>query len=129
MKKNNGGLDAVLDKMVDHLLAYDEIPFLDLVQFVWRQSWDLSTAKDQKDKSNIRTVLKACLIERMVEIWQMPPKSISMKAPRWCGMVSPLDEPFSVISPKYRSFWEDEKGNQIFAKRNIFAPEQFMYFL
>ena len=29
-------LDETLDKMVDHLVAYDEIPFLDLVQFVWR---------------------------------------------------------------------------------------------
>lgn len=129
MVKNSGGLDAVLDRMVDHLLAYEEIPFLDLVQFVWRQGWDLSTAKEQKDKSNIRSVLKACLIERMVEIWQMPPKSISMNAPKWCETVQPLDEPFSVISPQNRYFWEDEKGNPIFAKRNIFAPEQFMFFL
>ncbi|MDL1969078.1 MAG: hypothetical protein LWW97_11220 [Deltaproteobacteria bacterium] len=53
----------------------------------------------------------------------------NMKAPEWCAAVQPLDEPFSVISPENRSFWEDEKGNPIFAKRNIFAPEQFMFFL
>jgi hypothetical protein len=37
--------------------------------------------------------------------------------------------PLSVIAPEFMRFWDGETGSPIFAKRNIFAPSEFMYFL
>ena len=70
-----------------------------------------------------------CLVERMVEIWNAPPKSANEKSPDWCADVSALQKRFSVIKPDEQSFWEEEVENTIFAKRNIFAPKEFMFFL
>lgn len=122
-------LDSTLDLMIDKVLAYDEIAFLDLVQFVWRRGWALDTATDEKTTDPLRRVLRACLVERMVEIWNAPPKSADEKAPSWCADVSALQERFSVIKPEEQSFWDNEPENEIFAKRNIFAPKEFMFFL
>lgn len=72
---------------------------------------------------------KASILERMVEIWNAAPRNASESAPPWCAAVPAVDQPFSVISPEYRSFWEDEPGSPAFAKRNIFAPKAFMFFV
>ncbi|VUD62040.1 hypothetical protein TDB9533_02955 [Thalassocella blandensis] len=122
-------LDSTLDLMIDKVLAYDEIAFLDLVQFVWRRGWALETATDEQTTDPLRRALRACLVERMVEIWNAPPKNASEKAPTWCVDVPALQERFSVIKPEDQSFWDNEPENKIFAKRNIFAPKEFMFFL
>ena len=122
-------LDAVLDSMTDKLLAYDEIAFLDLVQYIWRRGWPLETASRPSDNSALRCALKACIIERMVDIWASPPKNTEALAPAWCSNIPALTERFSVIKPAEQSFWEDEPSNPIFEKRNIFAPKEFMFFL
>lgn len=122
-------LDSTLDLMIDKVLAYDEIEFLDLVQFVWRRGWALDTAKDEQITVPLRRALRACLVERMVEIWNAPPKNANEKAPSWCADVPALQERFSVIKPEEQSFWDNEPENEIFSKRNIFAPKEFMFFL
>ncbi|WP_370979015.1 hypothetical protein [Agaribacterium sp. ZY112] len=122
-------LDSVLDNMTDKLIAYDEIAFLDMVQYVWRRGWSLDTASTPSDDSELRRALKACIIERMVELWTAPPRNTAETAPVWCSNVPALSDPFSVIKPEEQSFWEDEPSNPIFEKRNIFAPKEFMFFL
>jgi hypothetical protein len=122
-------LDKTLDKMVDHLVAYDEIPFLDLVQFVWRRDWRLCLAAKPNDTAPLRLALKACLIERMVEIWNAPPKNSNETVPVWFKEVPAVKEHFSVISPGERDIWQNEISSPVFEKRNIFAPAQFMFFL
>lgn len=122
-------LDNTIDMMVDRLLAYDEIAFLDLVQFVWRRGWTLESASDNEPLDPLRRALKACLIERMVDVWNAPPKSSDERVPEWCENVPAVHERFSVIKPEEQSFWSGEPANEIFAKRNIFAPKEFMFFL
>lgn len=122
-------LDVTLDRMVDALVAHEEIQFLDLVQYVWRRGWPLSSAKKPNDNDALRLALKACLLERMVEIWNAPPKNAREKVPGWCEMVPPSPVRFSVISPENQVFWENEEGSPIFGYRNIFAPRDFMFFL
>lgn len=122
-------LDNTLDRMVDLLLKFDEIPFLDLVQHVWRRGWSLSAASPPKDSDPLRRALKACLLERMAEIWSGPPKNIDEQAPNWCGSIPALSVRFSVIKPEDQAFWENEPSSPVFERRNIFAPKEFMFFL
>jgi hypothetical protein len=129
MVNNSDGLAGLLDKMVDYLLQYEEIPFLDLVQEIWRRGYDISTAPVPLDGLAIRCALKACILERMAEIWCTPPKNTPTEPPLWCHSVPPLKEHFSVVAPEFASFWVGEEGSNIFAKRNIFAPKEFMFFL
>jgi hypothetical protein len=122
-------LDTTLDRMVDALVAHEEIQFLDLVQYVWRRGWSLSSAKKPNDNDALRLALKACLLERMVEIWNSPPKNSNEQVPGWCEKVPSSPVHFSVISPENQVFWENEEGSPIFQRRNIFAPRDFMFFL
>jgi len=122
-------IDSTLNLMVDKILAYDEIAFLDLVQFVWRRGWALDTSTYEETTDPLRGALRACLVERMVEIWNAPPKNANEKSPNWCADVPALQKRFSVIKPEDQSFWENEPENKIFAKRNVFAPKEFMFFL
>ena len=122
-------LDKALDRMVDLLLDYQEIAFLDLVQFVWRRGWHLQSTSTPTDSEPLRRALKACLIERMVEIWNSPPKNSDEKVPAWCESIYAVQERFSVIKPEEQANWDNEIASSIFEKRNIFAPEQFMFFL
>ncbi|WP_226642203.1 hypothetical protein [Microbulbifer variabilis] len=122
-------LDSTLDLMIDKILEHDEIAFLDLIQLVWRRGWELESATDRHPASPLLHALRACLVERMVEIWNAPPKNANEKVPSWCGEVPALQERFSVIKPADQSFWKKEPSNQIFEKRNIFAPKEFMFFL
>jgi hypothetical protein len=102
---------------------------LDLVQYVWRRGWKLHSAKPPENKETLQNALKACLIERMVEIWNAPPKNSEEKVPEWCEGVPAVHERFSVIRPEDQSMWEGEPANKCFEKRNIFAPKEFMFFL
>ena len=122
-------LDLVLDRMADHILSYEEIEFLDLVQYVWRREWPLCEASKPKDEDPLRLAIKASLLERMVEIWNSPPKNSAEKVPKWCASIPGVENEFSVISPEKMQLWENEPGSEVFKKRNIFAPEQFMFFL
>lgn len=77
----------------------------------------------------LKQALKACLLERMVEVWNAPPKNGDEKAPGWCKSIPALAVRFSVIKPEEQEFWKDELSSPVFAKRNIFAPKEFMFFL
>jgi hypothetical protein len=127
--KHLDGIDKTLDQMVDHLLAHNEIAFQDLVQFIWRRGWLLVLVSEPQDTDPLRRALKACLVERMVELWSGPPKNSPESIPSWCEAVPPVIEHFSVIKPNDQAFWSSEPANEIFNKRNIFAPKEFMYFL
>ena len=128
-KKCMESLDDTLNEMVDLLLVYDEIPFLDRIQYVWRRAWPLVSASVPSDNDPLRLALKACLVERMVELWNAPPKNADERVPDWCSTIPAVKERFSVIKPEKQTFWKNEPSSPIFEKRNIFAPKEFMFFL
>jgi len=122
-------INHALDRMVDNLLAYNEIPFLDDVQYIWHRGWSLDAAEDPKDQDPLRYALKACILERLVEVLSMPPRNVEARPPHWCQSVPAVEKKFSVISEEYRDMWENDRESPVFAKRNIFAPKEFMFFL
>lgn len=129
MENNVKSLPTLLDEMVDFIVKFEEIPFLDLVQYVWRRELPLSSVPDPCDTDTLRYALKACILERMAEIWSQPPKNTVIAAPAWCQYVPAVQEQFSVIAPEFAHFWQGEACSPIFKKRNIIAPENFMFFL
>ena len=129
MGSSASDLDRALGQMVDCILAFDEIGLLDLVQHAWRQGWNLDDASDPNDSDPLRYALRACLIERMAEIWTAPPRSRDVKVPPWCAAVPPVEQPFSVIKSEFAEFFQNESQSQAFKARNIFAPEQYLFFL
>ncbi|MFA7555344.1 MAG: hypothetical protein WCY88_13925 [Spongiibacteraceae bacterium] len=122
-------LDTTFDLMVERVLEYDEIAFLELVQFIWRRGWKLEGATAPSSTDLLKNALKACFVERMVQIWSAPPKNSPEKAPEWCKDIPMVEDGFSVIKPEEQPFWQGEPANEIFKKRNIFAPKEFMFFL
>ncbi len=122
-------IEVVLERMVGNLIAYDEISFLDDVQFIWRRSWSIENVQDPKDADPLRYALKACLLERMAEIWSSPPKNVKTSAPDWCKHVPAVKNEFSVVRNEYRAIWAKDLASPVFQKRNIFAPKEFMFFL
>ena len=122
-------IETVLDRMVDRLIGHDEIAFLDDVQLVWRRGWSISDVSDPKEADPLRYALKACILERMAEIWSSPPRNVNTIPPEWCMNVPPIKERFSVVNEDYHSMWEADLASSVFSKRNIFAPKEFMFFL
>lgn len=86
-------------------------------------------ANEPTDRDELRRALKASLMERMVEIWNSPPKNGSEQVPDWCESIPAVKESFSVIKSDEQDFWQDEPPTSVFEKRNIFAPKEFMFFL
>lgn len=122
-------IDTVLDRMVDNLIIHNEIDFLEDVQYLWRTRWLISTAVDTKDRDPLRYALKACILERLAEIWSAPPRNLETSAPVWCKSVPAVKENFSVVSVEFRAMWDGDLESPIFSKRNVFAPKEFMFFL
>lgn len=121
--------EGVLDRMCDSAMRKDTVAFMDDVQLFWRKGWDLSQVQDPHEKDALKYALKACLLERMAEVWADPPKSSPMSAPAWCQDVPPVQKEFSVIPDEYREFYEGDLVSPIFGRRNIFAPRDFMFFV
>ncbi len=122
-------IDTVLDRMVDNLIAHNEIDFLEDVQYLWRTGWSISTVIDPCDRIPLRYALKACVLERLAEIWSAPPRNRETSPPGWCESVAAVKVNFSVVSEEYRAMWDGDLESPIFSKRNIFAPKEFMFFL
>lgn len=121
--------EDVLDRMCDAALRHDTVALMDYVQLFWRKQWDLSLVMDPHETCTLNYALKACFLERMAEVWAEPPKSNAMTVPGWCRKVPPVQKEFSVISDKYRKFYDEDLVSHTFRKRNIFAPRDFMFFV
>ncbi len=121
--------DGVLDRMCDSAIRQDTVAFMDDVQLFWRKEWALAQVPDPHEKDALKYALKACFLERMVEVWSEPPKSNPTCAPGWCQRVPAVQKEFSVIPEEYREFYERDLVSPTFSKRNIFAPRDFMFFV
>ena len=127
-RQQNDTPGKCLDRMVDAILDSDEITLYDKVQDFWYQEWELSMLKDPGEKDVLRYALKACLVEKMVEIWGMPPKNKKDFAPLWCKNVSAYEAGFLVIEERYKKYFIEEMS-PVFQKRNIFAPKDYLFFV
>lgn len=114
--------------MVKFLLNRDETSFKEEVQEFWRNGWSISSIPDPKEKDDLKYALKACIVERMVEIWNSPPKNKDEYLPGWTASVGPYLNGYSVVPEELIKYFEDYTS-EIFKKRNIFAPHDFMFFV
>ena len=117
-----------LERMVIAVLINDEVELWDEVQHFWRKKWRLRGIEDPEDKDPLSYALKACIVERMADLWNSPPKNRREKIPAWCEDVPPYEPGFSVVEESYRKYFEDYPS-PVFEKRNIFAPGEFMFFV
>lgn len=124
--------ESVLDLMCDLLLKRDRasvVKFDECVQYFWRRGWKLHDVRDPKDSDPLRYALKACFLERMAEVWSSAPKHRPSEAPAWCASVPAVTEHFSVIPEKDADYFRNVAPSAVFQKRNIYAPENMMFFV
>lgn len=121
--------EYVLDRMCSAIRRHDTVGFMDDVQRFWRKQWVIADTPDPKDSDPLTYALKACIMERMAEVWSQPPKSKLSEPPVWCRTVPPVRDRFSVISEEYSKEFEDDLASPIFEHRNIFAPLNYMFFV
>ena len=121
--------EVILDQMYDSISLNDTVAFMDNVQLFWRMDWPLCSINDPNEKDKLKYALKACFVERMVELWNAPPKLQQSSAPDWCNNVAAAEKHFSVIASDYKDFYKGDLISPIFSKRNIFAPRDFMFFV
>jgi hypothetical protein len=48
--------------------------------------------------------------------------------PAWCSQVDPVVNAFSVVKEEDKYLFENY-ASEIFAKRNIFAPKEYLFFV
>ena len=120
----------VLRRMCDAIiLRKDTVAFMDDVQLFWRRSWVIQEVPDPKEQDPLRYALMACFLERMAEVWSAPPKNTLSIPPKWCESVPPIKEKFSVLPDEFWMLFEVSPASPIFKKRNIFALQNYMFFL
>jgi hypothetical protein len=113
--------------MCEAVLAHDAVGVMAEVQFFWGAGWPIADIPRPSDKDPLRLAIKACLIERMAEVWSAPPKNEAATAPAWCSEIGPVAAEFSVVSPEYRNSFALE--SPVFRKRNLFAPRDYLFFV
>lgn len=119
--------EIVLDRMCDAVIAHDAVAVMAEVQYFWGAEWPVATVARPLDEHPLRLALKACLLERMAEVWNAPPKNEPSSAPAWCSEIEPVSEEFSVVPDEYRASFAME--SPVFRKRNIFAPRDYLFFV
>lgn len=120
--------EQTLNRMVDSILSGNEIAVAEEVQYFWRQGWKLGAINDPREGDPLRYALKACLVERLHEIWTTPPKNRTDNIPAWCETVGPVETPFSIVKEADKYLFENFTSD-IFAKRNIYAPKEYLFFV
>ena len=120
----------VLSHALDHLAQLiskgREIEYSDAVQTWYRSGYRCSAVPEPKDADPTRLALKACIVERLVEVLNTPPHSDDQSVPDWCARITSIHRPIPLQSPR---LLEGEAFNSIFAKRNFQVTKNFMYFV
>ncbi|MDR2208339.1 MAG: hypothetical protein LBE22_05130 [Azoarcus sp.] len=119
----------ILNRICDAAVERDEISTMDAVQLFWRKQWIIEEVPDPQEKDPLRYAIMASFLERMAEVWSDPPKNMPSKPPQWCAKVPPTEEFFSLLPERYRSILEKYPPAEAFRKRNIFALENYVFFV
>ena len=117
----------VLDRICDAVIAHDAVAVMAEVQYFWAAEWAIADVPRPSDEEPLRLALKACLVERMAEVWSAPPKNEPSAPPAWCAEIPALDREFSAVPHEYRDSFSLE--SPVFRKRNLFAPRDYLFFV
>lgn len=116
----------LLEKMTDYLLAGEEIKFTDLILDWHRNDFECQLAPKPTKDNALKIALKASILERLVEVLNMPPHNRNQTPPAWIDTIKAIDEPMKLQSDR---LLEDEDYCEAFRKRGFFVARNFMYFV
>jgi transcriptional regulator with XRE-family HTH domain len=119
-------IDAMLDEMANLLLARDEIAFSDLVLNWHRAELECNLIPKPTDIDPQKLALKASIVERLVEVFNMPPHNANQSAPNWTNSVKGVNEAVKLQSDR---LLEDEVYCEAFEKRGFLVAKNFMFFI
>lgn len=102
------------------------ITALDIVQDMHRKRVRLATIPEPVDLDSTQKALAACIIERLVEVYNEPPRRGQHRAPDWCRSVPPSQCRVYLVSPDWAMVGD---LNPIFLKRNFTALRNFLMFV
>lgn len=117
---------ALLDKMANLLLNGDEIAFSDLILDWYRSEFDCQLTPKPSDTDARMLAIKACIVERLVEVFNMAPHNANQSVPNWTSSVKGVNE---VVKLQSDRLLEDEDYCEAFEKRGFLVAKNFMFFI
>jgi hypothetical protein len=114
-----------LDDLVAALLENRDTVFRNHIEWLFHHDVLPEKFPDPEYDDPLRYALAACIIERMVDVWIMPPHHQPSSVPAWCEGVPSLEKPFLLIPEELVTF----RLNPTFLKRNILVLAGFMAFV
>ena len=119
-------LNKELDIMTDYLLNGDEINFTECVINWYRREYPCALTPIPTDTDEIRLAVKASLMERMVAVFNSPPRNGQEVVPQWCKRIKGLKAPMKLQNER---LLKDEELCDAFANRNLHVVKNFMFFI
>ncbi|TVZ37669.1 helix-turn-helix protein [Alteromonadaceae bacterium 2753L.S.0a.02] len=126
LQATKDAMAALLDKMANLLLDGDEIAFSDLVLDWYRSEFDCQLTPKPSDTDAHMLALKACIVERLVEVFNMAPHNANQSVPNWTSSVKGVNE---VVKLQSDRLLEDEVYCFAFEKRGFLVAKNFMFFI
>lgn len=126
LKATKAAMSALLDNMANLLLERDEIAFSDLVLDWYRSKFEIHLLPRPNEGDPLRLALKASIVERMVEVFNMPPHNANQSLPGWTSSVQGVDP---VVKLQSERLLEDEDYCVVFEKRGFLVVKNFMFFI
>lgn len=123
---SKGAMTKMLSKMANLLLCGDEIAFSDLVLDWHRSEFECQLIPKPTDTDAHKLALEASIVERLVEVFNMPPHNANQSVPNWTNSVKGVNE---VVKLQSDRLLEDEDYCEAFEKRGFLVAKNFMFFI
>ena len=75
---------SFLDQMAKDALSGNEVELCDAVQDFYRTGLSCSVFPEPKDTDEKTLAMKAAIVERMAQVFAMPPHNRKHEVPDWC---------------------------------------------
>lgn len=126
VQSSKDAMAEILDKMANLLLCGDEIAFSDLILDWYRSEFECQLIPKPTDTDPRKLALKASIVERLVEVFNMPPHNANQSAPSWTNLIIGVNEGVKLQSDR---LLDDEDYCEAFEKRGFLVAKNFMFFI
>ncbi|MDM8522968.1 hypothetical protein QUF80_06300 [Desulfococcaceae bacterium HSG8] len=116
----------ILDQMAKNAFSGKEVELCDAVQDFYRTGLSCSVFPEPEDTDHKTLAMKAAIIERVAQVFTMPPHNRRYELPDWCKNNWSCPKTVCLISEDILS---SDEPNAIFQKRNIRTLNNFLYFV
>lgn len=116
----------LLDRMAEYALSGKEVELYDAVQDFHRTGFSCAVFPEPQDGDRTTLAMKAALIERMAQVFAMPPHNRTYEIPEWCQKDWTCPRTIRLQSQDILAL---DEPNEIFQKRNIRTLKNFLYFV